>query len=127
MGNIQEHYKAYCKEVKAKKANQVEELQRRLDAAEKRNFELESTIKEMRLKVEFSEGEARKNQASEGQSRKYEKKLDDLRIAYEKLLRNVRTEERDSYHKEMIKLIEANKDFQKENERLRGELFEYKK
>jgi hypothetical protein len=38
----------------------------------------------------------------------------------------VRTEERDSYHKEMVKLIEANKELYKENERLRGELFECK-
>jgi hypothetical protein len=47
-------------------------------------------------------------------------------MAYEKLIRNVRNEERDSYHREMAKLIEANKEMQKENERLRGELFTYK-
>jgi len=47
---------------------------------------------------------------TEGQGRKYQQKLDDLRISYEKLLRNVRAEERDSYHKEMVKLIEANKE-----------------
>ena len=47
-------------------------------------------------------------------------------MAYEKLIRNVRNEERDSYHREMAKLIEANKEMQKENERLRGELLTYK-
>lgn len=126
VGNIQEHYKAYCRELKAKKASHLDELQSKLDASEKRNFELEAQLKEVKLKLEFSESDARKNHVSESQSRKYEKKLEDLRIAYEKLLRNVRAEERDSYHKEMIKLIEANKELQRENERLRGELFEYR-
>lgn len=52
----------------------------------------------MKLKLEFnSSEEARKNHKNEGQNVKYEKKLDELRIAYEKLLRNVRNEERESY------------------------------
>lgn len=76
--------------------------------------------------MEFNNEEARKNHRNEGQNLKYEKKLDELRIAYEKLLRNVRNEERESYQKEMTKIIEANRDLQRENERLRGELFEYK-
>jgi hypothetical protein len=83
-------------------------------------------VKELKLKLEFSESDARKNHVTEGQTRKYEKKLEELRMAYEKLIRNVRNEERESYHREMAKLIEANKEMQKENERLRGELFTYK-
>ncbi len=65
-----------------------------------------------------------KKQISEGQARKYEKKLEDLRMQYEKLLRNVRNEEKDCYHREIAKLIEANQGLQQENERLRGELYD---
>ena len=112
--------------MKASKSTHINELQSKLEISEKKNFELEAQVKELKLKLEFSESDARKNHVTEGQSRKYQQKLDDLRISYEKLLRNVRAEERDSYHKEMVKLIEANKELQKENERLRGELFEFK-
>jgi hypothetical protein len=40
--NISEHYKAYCRDLKAKKAQYCDELQAKLDAAERRNFELEA-------------------------------------------------------------------------------------
>lgn len=44
----------------------LDELQAKLDASEKRNFELEAQLKEVKLKLEFSESDARKNHMSEG-------------------------------------------------------------
>lgn len=110
-------------ELKAKKATHIDDLQGKLDAAERRNFELESQLKEAKCKLEFVQSEGKQK---EGLARKYEKKLEELKTAYEKLIKNVRAEERDSYIKEMAKLVEANKDLQKENERIRAELFEYR-
>jgi hypothetical protein len=42
VGNIQDHYKAYCREMKASKATHINELQSKLEISEKNNFELEA-------------------------------------------------------------------------------------
>jgi hypothetical protein len=81
------------------KTSQILDLQSKLDASEKRNFSLEAQIKEFKLKLEFSESDPRKRGGymTEDQARKYDRKLDELRAQYEKLLKNVRQEERDVY------------------------------
>lgn len=54
---MQESFKLYCKDLKAKKSQQILELQHKLDLSERQNFELEAQIKELRLKLEFSESD----------------------------------------------------------------------
>jgi hypothetical protein len=45
---------------------------------------------------------------SEEQTRKYDRKLDELRAQYEKLLKNVRQEERVGYQAELQKIVSEN-------------------
>ena len=45
---------------------------------------------------------------TEEQARKYDRKLDELRAQYEKLLKNVRQEERVGYQAELQKIVSEN-------------------
>jgi hypothetical protein len=42
VGNIQDHYKAYCREIKVSKSTHINELQAKLEISEKKNLELEA-------------------------------------------------------------------------------------
>jgi ABC-type dipeptide/oligopeptide/nickel transport system ATPase subunit len=57
---IQQHYKASCREWKTKKTTEVKDIQDKLEEAEKKNFQLEVQIKELKLKLEYSETDPRK-------------------------------------------------------------------
>ena len=46
-------------ELKAKKATHIDDLQGKLDAAERRIFELESQLKEAKCKLEFVQSEGK--------------------------------------------------------------------
>ena len=50
----------------ATKSTHINELQAKLEISEKKNFELEAQLKELKLRLEFSESDARKNHVTEG-------------------------------------------------------------
>jgi hypothetical protein len=48
---MQESYKDYIRDFKVKKSHQITELQHKLNLEERRNFELEAQVKEMKIKL----------------------------------------------------------------------------